>query len=315
LNDIETLAARVTGRDVPLFEADLERADAALHERLAGRRVLVIGGAGSIGGATVRALCAYDAASLHVLDQNENGLAELTRDIRSSGTEAPRDFRLLPLDFGGTTTERLLRDAPAYDVVFNFAAIKHVRSEKDVYSLLQLLETNVVKQARLLRWLSNGRAPGHYFSVSTDKAANPVSFMGASKRAMEHVMFSRELAELPGTVIGSARFANVAFSAGSLLESFTVRLAKRQPIAAPADTKRYFISMREAAQICLLAVACAPDAHILVPRLDAAPISSRCSGSPSCSSSSTASRRSYSRTRPRRAPRRLARAAAATRSS
>jgi len=268
---IDVLSALATGRDFELFAADVAERQAEIARRLDRRRLLVVGGAGSIGAATIGALCAFRPAALHVVDHNENGLAELVRDLRSrpGGLSVP-DFRTLPLDFGSPIMARFLREQDPYDYVLNFAAIKHVRSEKDTYSLLQMLDTNVLKPARLLRWLEEKGGAAAYFCVSTDKAANPVNLMGASKRLMEHVIFSGEAAPGFAARVTSARFANVAFSDGSLLQSFLRRLEKRQPLAVPLHTRRYFISLREAGQICLLASVCAPDRHLLVPRLDPA---------------------------------------------
>lgn len=254
---LETL---VLGRSASRFADDYARCRSRVEAAVTGRRVLVVGGAGSIGAATVERLCELRPAALHVLDANENGLAELVRDLRSRGIAAP-DLRALPLDYGGPITERLLRESPRYDVVLNFAALKHVRSEKDVYSVLQLLDTNVVKHARFVRWLGRHGHAARYFAVSTDKAATPASVMGASKRLMEDVVFAGTMA-----VRTSARFANVAFSNGSLLQSFLVRLAKGQPLAAPRDTRRYFISLREAGELCLIAATAAPGDHVVIPR-------------------------------------------------
>ena len=262
------LAAIATGRTTDLFGPDIAGRREEIADRVEGGRFLLVGGAGSIGTATLKALLEFSPAALHVVDQNENALAELIRDLRSRPRGlAVREFRCLPLDFGSPIMERFLRDQCPYDGVLSFAAIKHVRSEKDAYSILQMLETNVLKHARLLGWLEDGRAPSRFFAVSTDKAANPVNLMGASKRLMEEVIFS--VGAQPGgrPAVTSARFANVAFSEGSLLQSFQRRLEKRQPLAVPKDTKRYFISLREAGQICLLASACAPAGHLLVPRL------------------------------------------------
>jgi FlaA1/EpsC-like NDP-sugar epimerase len=232
---------------------------------------LVIGGSGSIGSATVRAMIPFRPRSIHVVDRNENTLAELVRDLRSGPDGlAIGDFRTLPLDFGSPIMRRFLMEQEPYDGVLNFAALKHVRSEKDIYSLLSMLDTNIVKPARLLRWLAELGFRGSYFCVSTDKAANPVNMMGASKRAMEHVAFSGEAAEGFIASVSSARFANVAFSDGSLLQSFCLRLEKRQPLAVPANTRRYFVSLAEAGHICLLAAVCAPNKHLLVPRLSSA---------------------------------------------
>ncbi|MBP7865780.1 MAG: polysaccharide biosynthesis protein [Acidobacteria bacterium] len=265
----DEIASIATGRDFDLFSPDI----AARREEIAGcvegRRFLFIGGAGSIGSATLRALLDFVPAAVHVVDQNENSLAELVRDLRSSprGLNVP-DFRCLPLDFGSPIMHRFLLEQPPYDAILNFAAIKHVRSEKDTCSLLQMWDTNVLKNARLLRWLNGPLAPARFFSVSTDKAANPVNLMGASKRLMEDVIFASLWTKPPGPRVTSARFANVAFSEGSLLQSFQKRLEKRQPLAVPKGTRRYFISLREAGQICLLALVCAPPGHLLIPRLD-----------------------------------------------
>jgi FlaA1/EpsC-like NDP-sugar epimerase len=264
------LAFLATGRDTPLFSTDIARFRARLSERIAGFRVLVIGGAGSIGSATVKALIPFQPRCLHIVDQNENGLAELVRDLRSrfAAGQLP-DLRTLPLNFGSPIMERFLAAEPPYDYILNFAALKHVRSEKDSYSILQMLDTNVLKPLHLLRWaMARGGLRG-YFSVSTDKAANPVNVMGASKRLMEHAIFSFAPAGGGKLNVASARFANVAFSDGSLLQGWLMRLAKGQPMAVPRDTRRYFVSLEEAGQICLLAAFLAPDRHILVPRLDA----------------------------------------------
>ena len=192
LNELAVLA---TGRSSDLFSGDLQQRHEEIRKHLAEKTVLVIGGAGSIGSSTVEALTAFAPRSLHVVDTNENGLAELVRDLRSR-REGLRiaDFRTLPLDFGSLIFRRFLDEQEPYDYVLNFAALKHVRSEKDVYSLLQMLDTNVLKPVRLLRWLQDKEARGAYFCVSTDKAANPVNLMGASKRLMEHAIFSGEVA-------------------------------------------------------------------------------------------------------------------------
>lgn len=263
------LASLATGRSVPLLTEDLRKFADTLKERIRGRRILAIGAAGSIGSSTVEVLAGYEPASLHVVDQNENELAELVRTLRSREQAlAVEDFRTLPLDYGSPAMRLLLHEQAPYDIVLNFAAIKHVRSEKDVFSMLQMFDTNFRKQAQLLRWLNETGFSGRFFSVSTDKAANPSSFMGASKRLMEHVMFSGEAAAGLQASITSARFANVAFSNGSLLQSFERRLQQGQPLAAPADTRRYFVSLEESGQLCALASICGPDQHIIVPRLN-----------------------------------------------
>lgn len=263
-------AILATGRSHSLFAADLERHRERIADTFSGRRLLVIGGAGSIGGATIRAMTAFRPAALHVVDHDENGLADLVRDLRSSGlvpAGGGMDLQLMPLDYGGTLARRYVRRSGPYDAVLHFAALKHVRSEKDPLSIIQMIDTNVLKQSLLLGWLAEDGVPARYFGVSTDKAANPVNFMGASKRLAEIALFSDARPELRGMARTSARFANVAFSAGSLLASFDERMRRRQPLAAPRDTRRYFVSLEESAHICLLAAAACPDRHVAVPRM------------------------------------------------
>lgn len=264
-----SLAEIATGRGTSFFKRDLEANGAALREAVRGARILAVGAAGSIGSNTVFTLCRYEPRAIHVVDQNENGLAEFIRQFRSS-PESGRvaDMRTMPLDYGSAAMERLLEHEGPYDVILNFAAIKHVRSEKDEYSILQMLDTNIVKQARLMRWIARHSNRARYFSVSTDKAANPSSFMGATKRIMEHVMFEDDYAGALGGPVTSARFANVAFSNGSLLQSFENRLARREPIACPQGIRRYFVSLEESGEICTLAGLLIEDGHIAVPRLD-----------------------------------------------
>ena len=252
------LTSIVTGRTASLFAGDLEASSDRVFAKVRDRRILVIGGGGSIGAATVRIILDYRPSALHVVDHNENYLAELVRELRGRAAGIPDiDFRALPLDYGGPVMERLLADLPPYDVVLNFAALKHVRSEKDIYSVLQMFDTNLVRHVRFKRWLADHRHGATYFAVSTDKAANPVSLMGASKRLMEDLIF--DIAAASGQSTTSARFANVAFSNGSLLQGFGYRLAKRQPLAVPRDTRRYFISHQEAGELCLLATCRIPD--------------------------------------------------------
>lgn len=269
LLSVSDLATIVTGRARPLFDADLESSRPVLEHELSGRRVLVIGGAGSIGSATIRQIAGFPTAALHVVDQNENGLAELIRDLRSSPRSlATRDLRTFPLDFGSPVMRRLLGESGPYDVVLNFAAIKHVRSEKDTLSLLQMFDTNIVKAARLLQSLAETGHCGRYFSVSTDKAANPVNFMGASKRVMEHVAFGGGFDQGHLASVTSARFANVAFSDGSLLFGFLQRLQKGQALAVPASTRRYFVTPEESGQLCAIAALAGEDRTLMIPRLD-----------------------------------------------
>ncbi|MGY8669188.1 polysaccharide biosynthesis protein [Bradyrhizobium sp. UFLA05-109] len=262
------LDALVTRRQSSLFHEDI-RAEAANIDRLMrGRRVLVIGGGGSIGSATTQLLLEYGPSSVHVVDHSENYLAELVRHLRGrpGGLPDTIDFHALPIDYGGPVMERLLAESAPYDIVLNFAALKHVRSEKDIYSVLQMLDTNVVKHIRFKQWLARGMHGARYFAVSTDKAANPTSLMGASKRLMEDLVF--EVATEAALVTTSARFANVAFSNGSLLQGFRYRLERFQPLSAPNESKRYFVSHQEAGELCMLAAFCAPDNHIIFPRME-----------------------------------------------
>ena len=234
-----------TGRNQSLLAEDVTQKNAEISDAIIGKRLLIIGGAGSIGGATIDVLSRFKPACMHIIDQNENGLADLVRHLRSRSEGLPvDDFATLPLDFGNAVFERFLRSQPNYDVVMNFAAIKHVRSEKDAFSTLQMFETNIVKQARFMRLLAQTGFDGRMFVVSTDKAANPSSMMGASKRALEHVIFSSEAAPGFAGKVTSARFANVAFSNGSLLQAFEQRLRLGQALSVPQDTRRYFVSIR-----------------------------------------------------------------------
>lgn len=263
-----SLARLATGRDDSRFSSDVARMAAQLRTAVAGRRLLVVGGAGSIGAATVRALLPFGPAAVDVVDHDENGLAELVRDVRSDGIVPPgTTLRCVPLDYGSPVAQRFIGTSGRYDAVLHFAALKHVRSEKDVPSLLQMVDTNVLKQRRLMDWLAAAGEPDRYFAVSTDKAANPANFMGASKRLMEHLLFTPGATALRNAARTSARFANVAFSAGSLLASWRERMDKGQPLAVPRDARRYFVSLNEAAEICLVAAFGLPPAHLAVPRM------------------------------------------------
>jgi FlaA1/EpsC-like NDP-sugar epimerase len=257
------LAKLVTQRPTPLFAADVESHAELIGNVVTGRRILIIGGAGSIGSATTQEIARFRPRQLHVVDLDENGLAELVRDLRSrDAIHVDTELRVTPLDFSSQIMRRLLSDNGGYDVVLNFAAVKHVRSEKDVYSLLRMLEVNVVSARRFLGWLADIGVP-RYFAVSTDKAANPVNLMGATKRAMELVMLDSRIPQ----AVTSARFANVAFSNGSLLDGWLRRLEKRQPWAAPKETRRYFVTPEESGQLCLLAATAAKDRRIAIPAL------------------------------------------------
>lgn len=261
---IEAMTAAITGRTRPLFADDLARQAGRIAAAIDGRRILVVGGAGSIGAATIHELVARRPAALAVLDTSENNLAELVRTLRSAAVPFAGELAVQPLDYGSALTRSWLARQPAFDLVLGFAALKHVRSERDAFSLVRMLEVNLLAADR---FLAACRAYGHgrdgVFLVSTDKAAEPASLMGASKRAMELLLWSHPLARATTT-----RFANVAFSDGSLPWGFLQRLAKRQPLAGPSDVRRFLVSPAEAGQLCLLAALCAPDRHVLIPVLD-----------------------------------------------
>ncbi|MCO6050170.1 polysaccharide biosynthesis protein [Mesorhizobium sp. RP14(2022)] len=263
------LHAIATGRDGSMFEADIAARAVEVAEAVGGRRILAVGGAGSIGSSTVLQLARRRPDALHIIDQNENGLAELVRQLRSQPqTWSARDFQTLPIDYGSGAMRHFLASQKPYDLVLNFAALKHVRSEKDPFSTLQMFETNLVKQARFMGWLAETGFAGRLFTVSTDKAANPSSMMGASKRVMEHILFNSSVAATLQGPKTSARFANVAFSNGSLLQGFENRFARGEPLAAPLDTRRYFVSLQESGELCALAATIAPDQAVVIPKLN-----------------------------------------------
>ena len=288
LNINEFIINHITHRAESLFAADLKRNHDTLIREIQGKSVLVIGGAGTIGSSYIKALLRYGPAKLIVVDISENGLTELTRDLRSThNLKVPDVYKTYPVTFGEPVFERILENEGPFQIVANFAAHKHVRSEKDEHSITALLENNVIKAERLLSMLNRGvgedgrgqhgraqHAPTgtiqpiqpiqHFFCVSTDKAANPVNIMGASKKIMEEVIMAYST-KFP---ITTARFANVAFSQGSLPDGFVHRMMKQQPLSAPSDVKRFFVSPEESGEICLLACILGKSGEIFFPKLD-----------------------------------------------
>ena len=253
----------ITRRQNSLFASDLAINQPKLSDSIDGRSVLVIGGAGTIGSSFIKALLKFSPRKLFVIDTNENGLTELTRDLRSSyNLNIPREYKTYPINFGDSVFENILRKEGPFEIIANFAAHKHVRSEKDHYSIAAMVENNAIRAKRLLDQLITVQ-PERFFCVSTDKATNPVNVMGASKKLMEEVIMSYA-DELP---ITTARFANVAFSQGSLLDGFLYRLQKRQPFSSPSDVRRYFVSPEESGQICLLACILGDSKDIFFPKL------------------------------------------------
>jgi FlaA1/EpsC-like NDP-sugar epimerase len=229
---------------------------------LANARCLVIGGAGTIGQAVTRELFKRDPASLHIVDMSENNMVELVRDIRSTIGYGKGDFRTFAIDCGTQEFAALFQSEGPYDYIFNLSALKHVRSEKDPFTLMRMIQVNVFNTVSTLR-MSNAGGAKKYFCVSTDKAANPVNMMGASKRIMELFLMRESLTQ----PISMARFANVAFSDGSLLHGFNQRFTKRQPISAPCDVRRYFVTPQESGELCLLSAMLGENRDIFFPKL------------------------------------------------
>lgn len=258
------ISSYVTKRPSSMFLKDIDDNREQLISKIRNKTVLVIGGAGSIGSSFIKALLPFKPAALVVVDINENGLAELTRDLRSTkGMSVPDDYITYPMDFASKVFEKMFINRGGFDIVANFSAHKHVRSEKDIFSIESLLQNNVLNAIKLLDLLTV-YPPEEYFCVSTDKAANPVNIMGASKRIMEDVIFSYS-DKFP---VKTARFANVAFSNGSLPAGFLARIQKLQPLGAPSDVKRYFVSPEESGQICMLSCMLGENREIFFPKLE-----------------------------------------------
>lgn len=250
------------GRSAPLFDEDIARLQDKLLSLVSGAKFLVIGGAGSIGQAVTREIFKRKPKMLHVVDISENNMVELVRDIRSTLGYSEGDFRTFAIDCGSREFEALMATEGPYDYVLNLSALKHVRSEKDPYTLMRMVEVNVFNTVKTLD-LARKSGARKYFCVSTDKAANPVNMMGASKRIMEMFLMRESLTQ----PISMARFANVAFSDGSLLHGFNQRFAKRQPFSAPNDVRRYFVTPQESGELCLMSCLLGDSRDIFFPKL------------------------------------------------
>lgn len=253
---------KLIGRENELFSNDLIKYENDIREIVSSSSFLVIGGAGSIGQAVVKELFSRNPKILHVVDISENNLVELVRDVRSSRGYIDGDFRALPLDCGSLEFDSFLDSTDGYDYILNLSALKHVRSEKDPFSLMRMINVNIFNTNKTVERAIEMRAK-KYFCVSTDKAANPVNMMGASKRIMEMFLMRYSLA----MHVSTARFANVAFSDGSLLHGFNQRLMKRQPLSAPSDIKRYFITPKESGELCILSCLLGDNRDIFFPKL------------------------------------------------
>ena len=253
---------KLIGRRAPLFGDDIFNHRKELETLVSNSRFLVIGGAGSIGQAVTREIFKRNPLALHVVDISENNMVELVRDIRSTLGYIDGDFRTFALDCGSNEYRALMNASEGYDYVLNLSALKHVRSEKDPFTLMRLIEVNILNTIKTVQ-MAKAQGAKKYFCVSTDKAANPVNMMGASKRIMEMFL----MRESESMEISTARFANVAFSDGSLLHGFNQRFAKRQPISAPNDVRRYFVTPQESGELCLMSCLLGENRDIFFPKL------------------------------------------------
>jgi len=253
---------KLIGRTQSLLETDIASRNQEMAELVSVSRFLVIGGAGSIGQAVTREIFKRNPIALHVVDISENNMVELVRDIRSTLGYIEGDFRTFAIDCGSREFGALMESSGGYDYVLNLSALKHVRSEKDPFTLMRLVQVNILNTIKTLN-LAKQSGAKKYFCVSTDKAANPVNMMGASKRIME-MFLMRESEEM---AISMARFANVAFSDGSLLHGFNQRFAKQQPISAPNDVRRYFVTPQESGELCLMSCLLGENRDIFFPKL------------------------------------------------
>jgi UDP-N-acetylglucosamine 4,6-dehydratase len=250
------------GREKSLFYPDIVEHEQEIENIVKNSKFLVVGGAGSIGQAVVREIFKRGAKKLDVVDISENNLVELVRRLRSEFGYTTGEFNTFTIDVGSLEFELLLTSNDGYDFVLNLSALKHVRSEKDAFTLMRLLDTNIIKSLELMQKACVGRN-NKYFCVSTDKAANPANIMGASKRIMEMSLISH----IKENSLSMARFANVAFSDGSLLHGFNQRFLQRQPITAPLDVLRYFLSPEEAGELCLMSAVLGKNMELFFPKL------------------------------------------------
>jgi FlaA1/EpsC-like NDP-sugar epimerase len=250
------------GRNKELFNNDISQNEVILSETVHESKFLVIGGAGSIGQAVTKEIFKRNPKKLHVVDISENNMVELVRDIRSSFGYIEGDFQTFALDIGSVEYDAFIENDGQYDYVLNLSALKHVRSEKDAFTLMRMIDVNIFNTEKTINQ-SITKGVKKYFCVSTDKAANPVNMMGASKRIME-MFLMRKSEEIN---ISTARFANVAFSDGSLLHGFNQRIQKLQPIVAPNDIKRYFVVPKESGELCLMSCIFGENRDVFFPKL------------------------------------------------
>jgi len=255
---------KILGRKQPLFDRDMELHEVEIREIISSSSFLILGGAGSIGQAVVKEVFKRNPRILHVVDLSENNLAELVRDLRSSLGYTTGEFKTFALDITSDIYDAFYKSQKKYDFVLNLSALKHVRSEKDEFTLMRMLEVNIFNTDKTIEQAINSQS-GKYFCVSTDKAANPVNLMGASKRIMEKILMYRSAS----INISTARFANVAFSDGSLLHGFNQRLQKNQPLVAPNDVRRYFVTSQESGELCLMSALFGENRDIFFPKLHA----------------------------------------------
>lgn len=254
---------KITGRTNGFFDEDIRNNFNNLSNEIKDKNVLVIGGGGTIGSNYIKAILPFKPKALIVVDNNENGLTELVRDVRSTADLfVPETFITYPVDFGNPVFTKIYQAYKPFDIIANFAAHKHVRSEKDVFSIESMIQNNLVYAHQLLQLIEADK-PAHFFCVSTDKAANPVNIMGATKKLMEDLVM-QYAASFKCT---TARFANVAFSNGSLLDGFNRRLMNNHPLSVPKDVKRYFVSPEESGQICMMACILGNSGDIFFPKL------------------------------------------------